>query len=104
VARTPHLAVPFRIIGGKTAVVEQDSVDEVRDCVFALLSTRLGSRIELPEYGIPDELFGLVAPGEIDISALLAVIEEWEPRAGATGSASLEDLVKTVEIRLNRSE
>jgi phage baseplate assembly protein W len=101
--RVPHLAVPFQITGRSAAVVEQDSDGEIRDCVFALLSTRVGSRLERPEYGIPDELFELLTPG-MGADQVLAAIEEWEPRARALAAVEIDELVKTVQIRLEMSE
>lgn len=102
--RVPHLRAPFEVADGKAAVVEQDSEREIRDCVFAVLSTPVGSRMEEPDYGIPDELFELMRPG-MDAAAVLAAIEEWEPRARfLLAEVELEDLVKQVEIRLHGGE
>ncbi|HEX5592017.1 MAG TPA: GPW/gp25 family protein [Solirubrobacterales bacterium] len=101
--RVPHLAVPFQITGKSAAVVEQDSDREIRDSVFALLSTRVGSRLEQPEYGIPDELFELLTPG-MGAEAILAAIEEWEPRARVLADVEIEELVKNVQIRLEMRE
>jgi phage baseplate assembly protein W len=102
--RVPHLRVPFEVVGGKAAVVEQDSDQEIIACVVALLSTRLGSRLEEPEYGIPDELFELLTPG-MDAAAVLEAIDEWEPRARVVfAEVELEDLAKHVHIQLQGSE
>jgi phage baseplate assembly protein W len=77
----PHFALPFRLAGdGSFAVVEQDSDDEVVQSVEILLRTRVGSRIELPEYGIEDPTFTVVP----DIAGILDAIADWEPRAQVT--------------------
>lgn len=77
-ANIPHLAVPFRIDGtGTAAVVEQDSVDDVAQCVETLLRTFVGERLELPDYGIEDPTFETVVP----VNELMAVVARWEPRA-----------------------
>ena len=49
----PRLRHPFAIENGRAAVVAQDSQREVQS-VYALLATELGSRDELPEFGIPE--------------------------------------------------
>ena len=55
----PHLRIPFRITSsGAADVVEQDSIDDVAQCVEVLLRTRPGDRPEVPEYGIDEPLFG----------------------------------------------
>jgi phage baseplate assembly protein W len=100
--KTPHFAHPFRVTGKSVAVVEQDTQQEIETCVRALLSTRLGSRMEEPEYGIPDQLFELLGPNP-NVDAVLTAIEEWEPRASALGSAEVEDLTKRVLIELQRT-
>lgn len=93
----PHFALPFRFEGGSAAVVEQDTEDEVAQCVEVLVSTPVGSRIEdLPEYGIVDPAFVPV----IDTGTILDALETWEPRAVATlavDTDALDELVQRVE-------
>lgn len=81
VALTPlHLALPLRVTGtGGFAVVEQDSPSEVAQNVAVILSTPLGSRVEVPEFGSPRPEF--VGP---DSAGMVAAVEEWEPRADLT--------------------
>lgn len=99
--RAPHLRTPFEVVAGNVAVVEQDSQREVEQCVEAVLSTHVGSRLEESEFGIPDELFQLLPP-DPNIDDVLAAIEEWEPRARVLGSAEVEELVKRVTVELER--
>lgn len=75
---TPKLAVPFRIERGRALVVEQDSVEEVTQCVEAILKTPIGSRMENPEFGVPDQTF---REGGANLDDLALSITQWEPRA-----------------------
>jgi phage baseplate assembly protein W len=98
VADIPHFAVPFRVLGSSVAVVEQDSDEELLQSVATLLRTPVGSRDELPEYGIPDLPFRNDA-GEIE-QEILAAIREWEPRVEAMADAEISDLIATVEVTI----
>jgi phage baseplate assembly protein W len=85
----------------KVATVEQDSEEEILACVEAVLSTRIGSRLEEPEFGIPDQLFELLPPNP-NVDDVLAAIELWEPRARVLGEAEVEELTQRVLIELER--
>ncbi len=98
---TPHFRVPFRVTNGSVATVEQDSQREIEQCVEAVLSTRTGSRIEEPEFGIPDQLFELLPPNP-NVDDVLGALEEWEPRIRVLGSAEVEELTKRVLIEMER--
>ena len=74
----PHFAIPFRFAGPQAAVVEQDSIDEIAYSVYTVLVTPQGSRVDLPEFGLPDLTF---TTQPIDREVIRATIEEWEPRA-----------------------
>lgn len=77
----PHFAFPLKLSkGGSFAVVEQDSEDDVAQCVQVLLSTPVGSRVELPEYGV--DAFEFTT--RVDRAAIASAIEDWEPRADVT--------------------
>lgn len=77
---TPKLAVPFRLHhdGTKAHTVEQDSLEEITQCVETILKTPLGSRMENPEFGVPDSAF---LEGGADLEDLALAISQWEPRA-----------------------
>lgn len=76
--QVPHFKLPLRIgLDGHAEVLEQDTPEEIAQCVQVLLSTRVGDRIESPEYGIPDQVFTTVP----DLATIQAAIERWEPRA-----------------------
>lgn len=78
----PHFAIPFRLTttGGNRvpAVVEQDSLEDVTGCVEAALRTERGSRIDMPDFGVPDPTFSVVP---MDLNSMAAYIENHEPRA-----------------------
>jgi phage baseplate assembly protein W len=74
----PHLSLPLRYVGGRPAVNEQDSLDDVSDCVEAALRTRPGQRLEYPDYGTPEFVFA-VQP--LDMDDVIAHVLAFEPRA-----------------------
>ena len=77
----PHFKFPFTLgPGGAFNVIEQDGEDDIGQCVQVLLSTELGSRVELPEYGIEDPTFNT----NIDTPGIITAIQDWEPRAEVT--------------------
>jgi hypothetical protein len=76
----PHFRLPLQFGGikGGALVNEQDSSDDVIDCVRAIIAYPVGVREALPEFGIPDIMF------RQETSALMvqvrAAIEQWEER------------------------
>lgn len=74
----PHFALPFRFATPEAAVVEQDSIDEIAYCAYAILACPLGFRVDLPEFGLPDLTF---TQQPVDVQIVAQAIEEWEPRA-----------------------
>lgn len=81
-------------------VVEQDTTDEVAQCVEVLMLTVEGERIELPEYGVPDLAFSTGIP----MTELETRIEEWEPRAEfllEEDHDELDELVRRVQIKVS---
>lgn len=88
--QVPQLAFPLRLdSSGDFAQVEQDSLGDLIGSVAVLLNTPVGSRIELPEYGVPDSLFTPGGTG-FDGTALEDSLREWEPRAKVTISDNLD--------------
>jgi phage baseplate assembly protein W len=75
--RVPHLAWPLTIIDGVLATVEQDTIEDVRQCVEVLLRTPAGARPLAPAIGLADPTF----TGGFDAPLVTAQLEEWEPRA-----------------------
>lgn len=84
---------------GSFQVVEQDSVEDVVQCVEALLLTLEGQRLELPDYGIPDPVFSTTLP----LAEIQSRIEEWEPRAEILMQERpdlWEELIRRVTVRV----
>lgn len=95
----PHLALPFRVVGGQAIVNEQDTIDDVAACVEAVLRYPQGSRVEKPGFGLPDQTF---AQGGADPAAVAATVARWEPRAQTDVAESLEGLVSRVTVNIDK--
>lgn len=75
----PHFDLPFRFnANGVVAVVEQDSLADVVNCVTAIMMTPLGTRPEIPTFGVPDLTF---EKQPLQLQDLLDSVESNEPRA-----------------------
>src|SRR4051794_33709970 len=93
----PHLKLPFHIGGrGAADVIEQDSIEEIAQCVQVLVSTRLGERIEIPNYGIPDQVMTVESVART--ASLATQIERWEPRARVAVNAAPDDVDELIRI------
>lgn len=90
-----HLAYPFKIANGRTAVVDQGSPAEVAQCVYAILATQPGDREENPAFGFESQLF---RQGGVDLDELRRVVEEREPRASILTEAQIEGLTESVKV------
>lgn len=76
--KIPHMAYPFMwSASGHAHVLEQDYLEEVANCCEVILKCPVGVRIELPEFGTPDQTFRPKADPEV----ILGVLSRWEPRA-----------------------
>lgn len=82
--RNPHFQLPFRFggINGGAFVNEQDSTDDIIDCIKAIIAFPIGSRQDLPTFGVPDLLFKRV--DDQVISQVQLAIARWEVRAAIT--------------------
>lgn len=98
-ASATHFAWPFRIVDGVVPTVEQDSTMEIDQCVEAVLNTPVGSRIDAPDYGVPDETFSQLSVDE-SAALYLAAIDAAEPRARVLGKAEVKEMAKRVAIRV----
>lgn len=75
---TPHFAFPFVLENSGAVVVEQDSIDEVFDCVEAIVTCQTGQCEDLPGLGIPDLTF---SQAPLNTSSLILAVLSQEPRA-----------------------
>lgn len=94
----PHLRHPFQIINGKSAVVDQDSTQEIAQSVYAVLATEPGDRDENPTFGFESQLF---VKGGVDLDELQRVVEESEPRASILTEAQWDGLLETVRVEVS---
>lgn len=101
-ANVPQLAVPFRVEDGEVAVVEQGSRKEINQCIVACLGTRLGSRLEAPDYGVPSQIFKRQSRSP-SAAVFLRAVEANEPRAALLGTPEFEGLIESVRIEQERS-
>ena len=77
----PHLRLPLQFTGvnGGALVNEQDTPEDIIDCIKAIIAYPIGTRHDMPEFGIPDLLFK--QQGATKIQQLRDAIIEWEERA-----------------------
>jgi hypothetical protein len=75
---TPHFDLPLKIGPLGANVVEQDSIDDVGNCVVMIVSVPFGWRDEAPEFGIEDPT---MRRQPIGVPAIQQVIGSQEPRA-----------------------
>lgn len=94
-AEIPHFRIPFQVIGGTIATVEQDSDEDILTCVETVLRTPAGSRIEQPDFGVEELAF---QTGQDIETECLAAIEECEPRAEAIPEATITNMIANVQI------
>jgi hypothetical protein len=84
----PHIAFPMRLTdAGELATTEQDSINEVQQCVLVLLRTPLGARPLAPGVGVADPTFS----AGVDASALEVTLTDaqfGEPRASVQITAA----------------
>lgn len=96
----PVPAFPLRLRpDGTLAVVQQDSLEDVRACVHMQLLTPLGSRPLAPDFGVDDPTF----TGAIDADELAAALEDGDDRASVTVSVepgAMGDVDVRVDVAL----
>jgi len=74
----PHFDLPMRYGNGREVVVQQDTVEDVRNCVEAGVRTVRGTRPWVPNFGISDPTF---ENQPIDLISIGREIYDSEPRA-----------------------
>lgn len=83
-AELPHIAYPRRLdVHGKVVVNEQDSVEHVAACVYAIATCVTGQMPLIPTFGVPSPLFRSVP---LDLTALVKAVGDQEPRAHVTAT------------------
>jgi phage baseplate assembly protein W len=75
---TPHFDLPFKLTHTGANSVEQDSIDDVANCVEAIVSCPIGWRDEVPTFGVEDPV---MMKQPIGANELANEIASQEPRA-----------------------
>jgi len=98
----PHFDLPFRLLGSSgAAVVPQDSLTDIANCVEAAVRTQQGTRKEIPTFGVVEMTFG---QQPLNVNDLMAYIVEHEPRAELMteqNPKALEDIVAEVKLHVS---
>jgi phage baseplate assembly protein W len=97
-ARVPQYQTPFSVVNGQVVEIEQDTAQEIGQCIEAVLRTPEGTLIDQPDFGRPDEAFAQLSPNP-SADVYLAAVERWEPRAQVIGTAAVEDSIKRIVIK-----
>jgi hypothetical protein len=74
----PHFDLPFQLGRAGANTVEQDTIEDIANCVTAIASTHIGWRAEAPTFGVPDLAMRRQPIGADDINTWIA---NQEPRA-----------------------
>ena len=88
----------------RAASVEQDTIKDIENQVFAVVATPIGFRDENPEFGVRSPLFGQ-AP--LDAKLIQEAISEWVPNASADVTEygdAIYEAQRTIEIHLTTEE
>lgn len=96
--QTPHFDIPFRF-GAKGAVtVEQDSFEDIANCVEVIVRTPVGFRDDNPSFGFPQTEF---SQQPIITSDVVEIVASQEPRAVVVMSDkpdALDELIDRILI------
>ena len=78
---TPHFSLPLRFggVNGGAMVNEQDTADDILDCVRAILYWPVGQRDDMPDFGLQDLAFKQVSDESLS-AQIKAALQTWEPR------------------------
>lgn len=102
-ADTPQIALPIRFVNGRIAEIEQDSPQEIEQCIETICRYRPHDREERPDFGIDDQTF---REGGVDLNKLQQEVERLEPRADLVFSEAweYENLVERIRTSNNYNE
>jgi hypothetical protein len=100
--QVPVMSWPFRMGGvnaSEIAYIEQDSGQEIAQCVGMVFSVRRGDLVDEPQLGISDPSF---VAGGLTEAALVAAAQEWEPRAAINFSRDeIKGIAQTMGIEVS---
>lgn len=92
------LRLPMRFVNGRALTVEQDTDVEIGQCIESSARTQPGQRLDLPEYGVPDQAFVQGGPSAAVVRA--AILRD-EPRARVLVTADpsqLDDMIGRISV------
>lgn len=87
----PRLAWPLRLdtSTGGLAVVEQDSPEDITQCLHAIANTTPGDRPDAPDMGIEDPTFG---EQPLDLEDIRETFAQHEPRVTVLATTHADEL------------
>jgi phage baseplate assembly protein W len=99
----PRLAWPLQLAAnGQLATVEQDSDEDITQCLRAILLHRVGDRTDVPELGVPDLTHG---EQPLDLDGIEEVVRRHEPRVDvllSTQPDALDQAIADVALQWRR--
>lgn len=103
-ADIPRLAWPLRVdpLTGSFAVVEQDSDEDIAQCLKAIALTTPGERPDVPDMGVEDLTFG---EQPLDLDQIRDTFNRHEPRVtvlASTNPDALDEALAQVGIEWAR--
>jgi|SRR6185437_3921158 len=91
----PHLSAMLTLSpDGSFAYVEQDTLDDISQCVEMILSTPKGQRTMIPALGFPDPTFQY----PVDKNQMNQIIQTFEPRADVSINISYAEGQTNVQV------
>lgn len=104
---TVHLKWPLELFRGRLVTLEQDSPEDIEQCVQLIVLTKPNERVALPEFGVADQ----VGRTAIDSAGIADAVNQWEPRIditdvdvewdGSTAVVTLHGADQTVTVDLD---
>ena len=100
-AISPHFSLPLRFDRDHFVVSEQDSEEEILNCIEVICRYTQGDRPEKPTFGIPEQTFATPNPDE---DLIRASITEWEDRVntnvGHTVLDKINPLIQNISVEV----
>lgn len=94
----PKLKVPLTMGAHGFETLEQGSIGEVAQCVYAIVATPVGSRIDDMDFGVEDPTFDQLP---LDESETVSQIHTYEPEAEVTVTQDITDYTDLVTVEVS---
>jgi phage baseplate assembly protein W len=101
-ADIPHLKFPLQVAHGNLAVVEQDTPEDIAQCVTTILRTPLGLSDSIPDLGLTDQAFYEGGADVQEIQQQLAAHERRTDVLITEDPSKLDQALSIVGVRLTR--